>query len=331
MDLFFYALYDTEFNTVLLKEMIGGQRVNAGGDKTYRLTKLEKILYYWRMNTLIADSGASKTDWVLLSEGSPQFVQTDGLNPKLVTAEKFLRVLSVELKPNLTGKAIHRIYFYGAGCGSSQKKKEVKGYLAEVFEFAEISVGTDLEAAGLAILGDREGIVCILGTGSSAGFYSSGKIGKEMDNKEYPQGDEGSGSDIGKKVLELYLKEELKSDLRKFLEQKIPIDLKELYVELQDPAKAKLLVANVSKVLSSKSGHPQMQKVIYNGFTSFLERVKGAFPEELRRHEVSFVGSVASVYEAELRACAKQMDIELASVVRSPIEHIALHFSRETS
>ncbi len=283
------------------------------------------------MNILVADSGASKTDWVLLSEESPQFVQTDGLHPKLVTAEKFMRVLSVELKPNLLGKAINRIYFYGAGSGSPKKKEEVESYLAEIFEFTEIRVGTDLEAAGLAMLGKREGMVCILGTGSNAGFYSERKIKKEMENKGYPHGDEGSGSDIGKKVLELYLKEELKADLRKFLEQKIPMDLKELYVELQDPAKAKLLVANVSRVLSSKSAHPQMQQIIYNGFTSFFEKVREAFPQEIKKHEVSFVGSIASVYEAELRACAKQMDIELASVVRSPIEHIALHFSRETS
>lgn len=280
------------------------------------------------MNILIADSGASKTDWVLLSDDRPQFIQTDGLNPHLLTAEEFMNVLSKELKLNLKGKPVHTIYFYGAGCGSPQKKKEVKGYLGEVFELAEIHVATDLDGAGLALLGNKDGIVCILGTGSSAGFYSGGDIKKQMPSVGYPHGDEGSGSHIGKKVMELYLKDELKTDLTNYLEAKIPLDLKDLFLELQDEKQAKLFVANVCRVLSGKSNHPQMQKIIYDGFTAFLKKVAEIFPKEVKTHELCFVGSIASVYEAELRACAKQMNMELASVVRSPIEHIALHFSR---
>ena len=127
------------------------------------------------MNILIADSGASKTDWVLVGEEQPQFIQTEGLNPNLVSATEFMNVLIKELKPNLSGKAVGRIYFYGSGCGSSQKKTEVERYIKEVFEFAEVKVGTDLDAAGLALFGKKEGIVCILGTGSSAGFFKDGE------------------------------------------------------------------------------------------------------------------------------------------------------------
>lgn len=283
------------------------------------------------MNILIADSGASKTDWVLLSGERPQFIQTDGLNPYLLKAEEFMNVLSKELKLNLHGTPIHAIYFYGAGCGSPQKKKEVAGYLAEVFDPAEIEVATDLDGAGLALLGSREGIVCILGTGSSAGFYSGGKIKKQMLSLGYPHGDEGSGSDIGKKIMKLYLKDTLKSDLVNYLESKIPLDLKDLFIELQDDRQAKLFAANVCRVMSGKSNHPQMQKIIYDGFTAFLNKVAETFPKEVKTYELCFVGSIASLYEAELRACAKQMNMELASVVRSPIEHIALHFSRESS
>lgn len=281
------------------------------------------------MNILIADSGASKTDWVLLGAGPPQFIQTEGLNPHLVSATDFLNILTQELKPNLAGNAVGKIRFFGSGCGSPQKKKEVNAFLQEVFEFAEITVQTDLDAAGLALFGDRAGIVCILGTGSSAGFYEHGEIVVQMPSVGYPQGDEGSGTDIGKRIMIAYLEHDLPKDLRNFIEIKIPTSLDEIFEQVQTPKASKSFLSEVSKVMSSKSHHSKMQQIIYEGFSDFLDRVSEAFPEKTGALELGFIGTVASVYEAELRACAKQKGLEVASVVRSPIEHIALQFARK--
>lgn len=279
------------------------------------------------MNILIADSGASKTDWVLLGEEQPQFIQTEGLNPNLVSATEFMSVLSKELKPNLSGRAVSRIYFYGSGCGSSQKKKEVERFLKEVFEFAEIKIGTDLDAAGLALFGKKEGIVCILGTGSSAGFFKDGKVVRQMPSSGYPDGDEGGGCDIGKRILKLYLSGNLHKDLKSYLDKMIETDTEKLHLMFEKTKKGKLFASRVCKVMGAKAHYPQMQQILYNGFESFLKKVTATFPDEVKEWELGFVGSVASVYEAELRACARQMNIEISSVVRSPIEHIALQFS----
>lgn len=280
------------------------------------------------MNILIADSGASKTDWVLLGEGESQFIQTEGLNPHLVTASEFMDVLIKELKPNLLGKAVERIYFYGSGCGSPQKKTEVERYLKEVFELAKVNVGTDLDAAGLALFGMKEGIVCILGTGSSASLFKDGKVVKQMPSVGYPDGDEGGGSDIGKRILKLYLSGNLHNDLKTFLDKKIKMDTEKLHLMFEKTKEGKLFASKVCKVMGSKSHYPQMQEIISERFEAFLEKVISAFPEENKGHELGFVGSVASAYEAELRACAKQLGLEVKAIVRSPIEHIALHFKQ---
>lgn len=278
------------------------------------------------MNILVADSGASKTDWVLLSEGERQFIQTEGLNPHLLNTAEFMEVLNKELKPNLMGRGIGRVYFFGAGCGAPDKREEVGRYLTEAFEFAEIDVRTDLDGSGLALFGQREGLVCILGSGSSAGFFKDGKIVNQMPSFGYPKGDEGSGSYIGKKLMEAYLEEKMKPRLRDYFEKEKDLDLENLFYVLQQPKEAKLFVADVCKVFSKKSVDPQIQQIIYDGFCLFLEKVKEYFAEEIKDHQVGFVGSVASVFEGELRACAKQEDIEIFSVIRSPIEHLALHF-----
>ncbi|MAO66263.1 MAG: hypothetical protein CL666_14805 [Balneola sp.] len=281
------------------------------------------------MNILIADSGATKSDWVLLGEGSPQFIQTEGLNPHLVSASDFLNILTRELKPNLAGNAIGEIRFFGSGCGSPQKKKEVSAFLQEVFEFAEITVQTDLDAAGLALFGDRAGMVCILGTGSSAGFYEHGEIAAQMPSVGYPHGDEGSGTDIGKRIMMAYLQDELPKKLVEFLESELPVSMDDIFERIQTSKEAKIFLSEVCKAMSSKSRHSKMQQIIYDGFSDFLDKVVETFPEKSSTLELGFVGSVASVYEGELRACAKQKGLEIASVVRSPIEHIALHFSKK--
>ncbi|MBD3616142.1 MAG: hypothetical protein HUJ22_06165 [Gracilimonas sp.] len=281
------------------------------------------------MNILIADSGASKTDWVLLSEERPQFIQTEGLNPHLVTAVEFMNVLTKELKPNLLGKAVSKIYFYGSGCGLPQKKKEVAAYLSEIFEFTEVEVNTDLDGAGLALFGQKEGIVCIMGTGSGAGFYSNGEVVRQMPSVGYPDGDEGSGSDIGKRILQLYLSGKIHKDLKVYLDQKIETDTDKLNLMFKKTKEGKLFAADVCKIMGVKSHYPQMQQILYSGFEAFFEKVIETFPDEIKKNELGFVGSIASVYEAELRACARQMGLEVKSVVRSPIEHIALYFTSQ--
>jgi len=279
------------------------------------------------MNTLIADSGASKTDWVLLGEGQSQFIQTEGLNPHLVPESEFLHILNTELKPNLLGKAVNQIHFFGSGCGSSQKKTEVERYLKEVYEFAEVKIGTDLDAAGMALFGKEEGIACILGTGSSAGVFRNGEVINQMPSIGYPDGDEGGGSDIGKHILTLYQTDQLHSDLKTFLDSKIEIDTDVLRQMLNKPKEGKLLASRVCKIMGEKSQHDQMHEIIHKRFDAFLKKVCSAFSNETKSRELGFVGSVASVYELELRACAKQLGLDIKSIVRSPIEQMALHFN----
>lgn len=280
------------------------------------------------MNRLIADSGASKTDWVLLGEGSPQFIQTEGLNPHLLTSGEFLKVLVKELKPNLLGRSVEEIRFFGSGCGSSEKKKEVELYLREVFEFAQIHVGTDLDAAGIALFGDRSGLVGILGSGSSAAFFEGGKVVKQMPSVGFPDGDEGSGSYIGKRIMKLYASGELHRDLRYYLDHHVEEDIEKMTLMFKKNREAKLFAAEICKVMGPKAHYPQIQKIIHEGLQAYLTKVKDYFPNEVTTQEMGFVGSIASVFESELRSECRQMGIELGSVVRSPVEHLGLYFRK---
>lgn len=280
------------------------------------------------MNRLIADSGVSKTDWVLLREGTPQYIQTEGLNPHLLTSVEFLKVLVKELKPNLLGLSVDEIRFFGSGCGSPEKKREVEQYLSEVFEPAEIHVATDLDAAGIALFGDRSGLVGILGTGSSAAYFENGKVIKQMPSVGFPEGDEGSGSYIGKQIMKLFVAGTLNSDLRTYLDQHVKEDIQKMTLIFKKNRAAKLFAAEICKVMGPKSHYPQIQQIIHDGFEAYLTNVKEHFPNKITSQEIGFIGSVASVFESELRAVCRQMGFEVGTVVRSPMEHLGLYFGK---
>ncbi len=46
------------------------------------------------MSILIADSGSTKTEWILINkEGEKEYYHTDGLNPYFMTLEQLIKVI----------------------------------------------------------------------------------------------------------------------------------------------------------------------------------------------------------------------------------------------
>ena len=73
---------------------------------------------------LIADSGSTKTAWCVIDyEGNEHYCETSGLNPYHQSEEEISVELSTALVPQLPNTEIHHIYFYGAGCGVTDKQE----------------------------------------------------------------------------------------------------------------------------------------------------------------------------------------------------------------
>ena len=118
---------------------------------------------------LIADSGSTKTDWVLFNGDSIiTRVKTQGFNPTLQSTDDILNVLSKELAGNIDTTAPQTIYFYGAGCAYENANKRMQAALEKIFTTRDIHIHSDLLAAARALCGHDEGIACIMGTGSNS-------------------------------------------------------------------------------------------------------------------------------------------------------------------
>ena len=121
------------------------------------------------MKQLIADSGATNTEWRVIGAGSVGEVKTVGVSPLYIKPAQIKKILKKEVLP-VAGADVDKIWFYGAGV-VGDLKDALAECLAEVFPGAEIAVESDMLAACRALFGDNAGIACILGTGSNCCWW----------------------------------------------------------------------------------------------------------------------------------------------------------------
>jgi len=83
---------------------------------------------------LIADSGGTKTQWVLLDDGVKiAECKTPGLHPYFMNSLEMSELIHDQLLPKLGDNIPNAIYFYGAGCSKTEKQAIVKTALANFF------------------------------------------------------------------------------------------------------------------------------------------------------------------------------------------------------
>ena len=71
---------------------------------------------------LIADSGSTKTSWVLLDQHIAAKHDTMGFNPYYMGADIINKILTEELPEAISGAEVDEIFYYGSGCSTSAIK-----------------------------------------------------------------------------------------------------------------------------------------------------------------------------------------------------------------
>ena len=275
---------------------------------------------------LIADSGATKTDWCFgKNKADAPIVQTQGINPFHQSKEHIAKVLSEELLPQLpTDGRITHIHFYGAGC-TPEKSLIVKEELAKLFPDAIIDVQSDLLGAARALCGKEKGIACILGTGSNSCFYDGEKITANVSPLGYILGDEGSSANLGKKLVGDCLKGILPNDIRQaFLEETgwTPADIiDKVYRQPQ----ANRFLASLTPFLSAHRDIPEIQALLLSCFTEFFRRNEMQYAYE--EAAVDYTGSIAWYFQGEVKKAAEALNIRTGQFIKNPIHGLAkFHF-----
>lgn len=268
---------------------------------------------------LIADSGSTKTQWCLLSGNKKKIISTQGISPYFLNDESLGKILSKELLPKTGNIDIEEIYYYGTGCSNAANVSLIKRGLKNIYKTSSIKVEHDLLGAAKALCGNEKGIACILGTGSNSCYYNGKKIVKNSPGLGFILGDEGSGTHLGKKVLQYYLYNTFDAELMDKFQEKYRQTISEILDNVYKTALPNRYLAGFVSFLIENRGHFMIENIIEDSINDFFFNHVYKYRESWSL-PINFVGSVAYGFKDVLAQMCSGYEIKLGSVIKSPMD-----------
>jgi N-acetylglucosamine kinase-like BadF-type ATPase len=271
---------------------------------------------------LFFDSGATKCDAILL-DGDGRYVRhcTDiGINATYMRDDEMAQVLE-RLREQTGTDGIDRITFSGAGCGNPDNAVRVESLLKKQYPSARTEVISDLLGACRLLSSGETALVAILGTGASACLYDGSRIVAQAPSLGYLLGDEGSGTYLGKALIQKYLRNEVPPPLESKIEQAYGIDKRETLRRIyREPAPNRFL-ASFARFLGDNRQDAFVNALLKEAFTDFLH--SQIFPiRPYNIYMLNLMGSVGFHFREIIGEVAGEFDITIGKATASPLQSL---------
>lgn len=272
---------------------------------------------------LIADSGSTKTDWVLIQKDQTQKrFHTIGFNPYFINSENIYISICDHLLSEFDASIITEIWFYGAGCSTVEKKEIVRSALQKAFPMvSKLFVDHDLLASARALLGDQAGFAAILGTGANTCLYDGNDVVLNIDSLGYLLGDEGSGCFIGRKLVRDYMRKLMPAELWEDFKSTYQMDNDQIYKALFESQSPNRFLASFAKFAFKHKNHEYIRSKIRDSFNDFFKNLVSRYPN-YKSLELNCVGSIAFLYKDLLTDTADEWGMKMGKVIQSPIDSL---------
>ena len=267
---------------------------------------------------LIADSGATKTDWCLLKGNRRQTIFTQGISPYFLDTDQIADLLEKELKPVIKKTQVDEIYYYGTGCANPDNIRSVKKALKKALNAPKIEVTHDLMAAARSLCGKEKGIACILGTGSNSCYFDGKKIVKNSPGLGYVLGDEGSGAYLGKKVIQHYLYNTFDEELRARFDASFTTTPAEILESVYKKPLPNRYLASYARFLAENRGHYMIENILEDGINDFFFYHLCKY-NEIWKVPVHFTGGVSFGFSDVIKELCNSYEFEIGSVTQNPM------------
>ncbi len=272
---------------------------------------------------LVADSGATKTAWILLDKDNyPREFSTMGFTPMFHSEQDILIALGGNGGLSEWADKVSELRYFGSGCSSHDRIAKMHRALQAFFANATVHIEHDLLGSVLATCGHTSGISCILGTGSNACFYDGQQIHEGVPSLDYILGDEGSGAYFGKKLIAKFLYKQLPAALHNAFYAQYQIDKETALNKVYKTPNPKAWLAGFSKFLRENIDHPYISNFIFEGLEEFVQTQILVFPNH-REVPVHFVGSIAYHFQTILNEVCKKYQITVGKIIQEPIYELA--------
>lgn len=272
---------------------------------------------------ILADSGSTKCDWVVLDQNKKVVFRTStlGINPRLLSKVEISKILKSAEPLFGIREQIKKILFYGAGCSMEQSKLKLQSVLKKYFHNAEVKIEEDITAAVHGVT-KLPGVVCILGTGSNCCYFDGVNIQVYQSSLGYSVMDEGSGNYFGKQLLRAYFYNQMPNKLKKIFEENFDVSLDSVLKNLYESENPSAYLASFAKFVIHHRSQPFIETIIYNGIKELFDNLIGCYEKELKINPLHFVGSIGYYLRDEIKLEAKNRHFKIGSFVKKPIDNL---------
>jgi len=275
---------------------------------------------------IIADSGSTKTEWLILNGNQKTVLQSIGLNPFFVDTKEITKIVRNTFK-SIDISKVKKLFFYGAGCSSQERCNIVAGGLYGVFQNAYIEVHHDMLGAARGLFRKQQGIAIILGTGSNSCIYDGENITENIPALGYILGDEGSGAFFGLQLIKDFLNGEMPKPLYNKFKARYHMEKDFILESVYNKPFPNRFLAQFSFFLSEHITYDYVYNMIYNGFDLFFKRHVIAYPS-FRQHAIGNIGSVGYFFNDILLEVCKKYALNLVVNEQSPIKGL-IHYHQK--
>ena len=269
---------------------------------------------------LIADSGATKTDWCgIYDNGEAVSFKSEGYNPNYITLKYMVADMRKSLPENFPTDEVTNVYFYGSGVTELQY-----GFVREavntIFHNADVFVAMDLLASARALLGNEPGFAAILGTGTNSCTYDGNEITLNIDSLGFILGDEGSGAYMGKRLICDYIRGQMPQSAREVVSQHIKYSGDELIDIIYTKPFPNRFCAQYSKVIGENIGKDEyFYNLVVDSMRKLFENIITHYPD-YQKYKFNCVGSVGYAYRDILKSVAAEFGMECGKIIPFPME-----------
>ena len=274
---------------------------------------------------LIAESNSSRTEWCLVENGEVvERAYTEGLNPFFMSRREISHSIRLQLPDAFFKRRWEHVYFYGAGCGTLDKKSMVEASLVAQFKTPS-TVFSDLEGAASGLLVREPGLACIIGNGSNSCLYDGERIVKNVRPLGFILGDEGSGSALGRLFVGDCLKNIAPHEVAQAFYEEYKLTPDAIMSSIYNNPQASRNLTQYSFFLAKHLDNGYVRELVWNEFMRFFVRNVSQYP--YKDYDVSIVGSVASCYSEMLLSVARKFGVRVKKIIRDSMPGLIIYHS----
>ena len=273
-------------------------------------------------------SGSYFAHWRLTDKGrTVASFKTNGINPYFNDEKHILQLLNKNINLIHHAEEIKRIYFFGAGASSDERRQIVHNAFAQFFKFGKITVEHDIAGAAIACCKNEPGIIGICGSGTNAAWYDGKKVATNNYGLGYILADEGSGNWLGRQLIKGFMNDTLPPAIRKKFIHKYDADRKNLLEKVYRQKQPALFLSSFTDFYLDNRADHHLQSVIKKGFSKLISTYLLPLYQQHPDTPIHFAGSVAFNFQEHLYEAAAEVDLTITNIIKEPINNLLTYYS----